>query len=66
MVKKVEKLNIVFKKGCAETRKRILNLPNKYCFCLFTLFESQPLLSTLKNIKGGRNKHRGVRKIFRN
>ena len=35
MKKIVEKLNIIFKKGCAETRKRKLNMPNKYCFCLF-------------------------------
>ena len=53
MVKKVEILNIVFKKGCAETRKRLVNLPNTFCFCLFTFFESQHVLNTMKKIKGG-------------
>ena len=53
MKKIVEKLNIIFKKGCAETRKRLVNLPNTFCFCLFTFFESQHVLNTMKKIKGG-------------
>ena len=46
--KLLENSNIVYKKGCREARKSMINLQNDYCFCLFTLFKSQHRVKTMK------------------